>query len=108
MFPNEEKCIQHLINVRWPDGFLCPGCHNSEYWKVGRRLRCKNCRCEISPTSGTIFHRSKKPLMLYFRALRYNRRNAKGRGLLFHRLIEQAVKHSPVAFNDILSSKTKH
>ena len=38
---------------------------------------------------------------------RYNRRNAKTRGLLFHRLIDQAVKHQPVTYRDIVINKPK-
>jgi transposase-like protein len=35
---------------------------------------------------------------------RYNRRTSKSRGLLFYRLIEQAVVHGPVNYNDIIYS----
>jgi transposase-like protein len=35
---------------------------------------------------------------------RYNRRKSKSRGLLFYRLIEQAVVHSPVQYKDIIYS----
>jgi transposase-like protein len=38
---------------------------------------------------------------------RYNRRNAKSRGLLFHRLLEQSVKHHPVTYRDIVVNKPK-
>jgi len=33
---------------------------------------------------------------------RYNRRTSKSRGLLFHRLIEHAVIHAPVSYNEII------
>jgi len=35
---------------------------------------------------------------------RYNRRTSKSRGLLFYRLIEQAVVHAPVRYDDIIYS----
>ncbi len=35
---------------------------------------------------------------------RYNRRTSKSRGLLFYRLIEQAVIHKPVLYNDIIEN----
>ena len=35
---------------------------------------------------------------------RYNRRTSKSRGLLFYRLIEQAVVHAPVIYDDIIYS----
>ena len=25
-FPNDESCAAFLIERRWPDGFVCPGC----------------------------------------------------------------------------------
>jgi hypothetical protein len=36
---------------------------------------------------------------------RYNRRKSKSRGLLFHRIIQQAMKHEPVKNKIILESK---
>lgn len=35
---------------------------------------------------------------------RYNRRKANSRGLLFQRIIEQAVKHNPVKYQEIMSN----
>jgi len=34
---------------------------------------------------------------------RYNRRTSNSRGLLFYRLIEQAVVHNPVTFKEIVN-----
>ncbi|MGA8758120.1 MAG: transposase, partial [Stellaceae bacterium] len=25
-FGTEQRCIEHLAGLRWPDGFVCSGC----------------------------------------------------------------------------------
>ena len=37
--------------------------------KIKRKFQCGKCRFQISPTSGTIFHKSKTPLLLWFHAI---------------------------------------
>jgi len=70
MFTTEQQCIQYLMELRFPTGYLCPLCEHDECWINNRGLMvCKNCRDELSITSGTIFHKSKLPLVLIFRAL---------------------------------------
>lgn len=68
-FNSEQKCLHYLTKVRWPDGFVCPRCASRGYWKMGNLFKCKKCMYQLSATAGTIFHRSKKPLMVWFRAL---------------------------------------
>jgi len=69
-FPNEDACIKFMIQSRWPDGFVCPRCgFNQYYWKEARKLlQCKQCRYQTSVTAGTIMHRSKMPLTMWFQA----------------------------------------
>lgn len=70
MFPSEEACAEHLIQLRWPDGFVCPHCHATRAWK--KRIvmfRCASCRRDVSATSGTIFHQSHLSLRLWFQIL---------------------------------------
>lgn len=68
-FSSEEKCVQYLIDVRWPNGFTCP-CGGQEYWIASRRrLKCKSCNSMASITSGTLFDQSNKPLSHWFRAI---------------------------------------
>lgn len=69
-FPDEEACMRFLIQSRWPEGFICPRCGGREYWWKEARglLRCKNCNYEASPTAGTVMHRSRQPLTLWFQA----------------------------------------
>lgn len=69
-FDTEEKCAAFLIESRWPDGFQCPRCGSTTfYWIADRKLmQCATCRYQVSPTAGTVMHRSKQPLRAWFYA----------------------------------------
>jgi transposase-like protein len=69
-FKTEEDCIIYLEKIRWQNGFKCPRCKSKKAWKTKRHLfNCCDCGLQTSVTSGTIFHRSRKPLRLWFRAI---------------------------------------
>lgn len=69
-FATEDACAAYLADIRWPDGFKCPKCDGSSGWKMSRGLfLCQECRCQISVTSGTIFHQTRKPLRVWFEAM---------------------------------------
>ena len=69
-FPDEEACAKFLIASRWLNGFVCPSCGGHEYYFISTRrlLQCKSCSHQVSPTAGTVMHRSKMPLLLWFQA----------------------------------------
>ncbi len=70
MFTTEKQCLDYLKELRFPKGYSCRKCQHNEYWVNNRGIMvCKNCKNELSITSGTIFHRSKLPLVVIFRAL---------------------------------------
>jgi transposase-like protein len=70
MFTTEEQCLDYLKELRFPKGYSCRKCQHNEYWLNNRGIMvCKSCKNELSITSGTIFHRSKLPLVVLFRAL---------------------------------------
>jgi len=70
MFTTEDQCLDYLKEFRFPEGYSCRKCQHNEYWLNKRGIMvCKSCRNELSITSGTIFHRSKLPLVIIFRAL---------------------------------------
>lgn len=66
-FPNDEACIRYLIQVRWPDGFKCPmnDGRKVSYYAPRHRFQCSNGH-QVSVTAGTIMHRSKVPICLWF------------------------------------------
>jgi transposase-like protein len=70
-FSTEDACRAYLAQLRWPDGFVCPRCGHGQAWPVGARLECGRCHYQASVTAGTIFHRCRKPLPQWFRAIWY-------------------------------------
>ena len=69
-FSTEKSCREYLMKVRWPNGFRCPHCGGQHSWRVAQnRFECRACGRQTSVTAGTIFHRSHKPLRLWFRAM---------------------------------------
>ena len=67
-FSSEEKCLEYLFKVRWPDGFRCPRCNHAQYYRVNCRglYECQSCRHQVSVTAETIFHRTKVSLRKWF------------------------------------------
>jgi len=69
-FTTEAACVQYLTQLRWPAGFRCPHCGHGKAWplKTGL-LRCVACDYKASVIAGTVFERTRKPLVLWFRAI---------------------------------------
>lgn len=67
-FPDDEACIEYLEKLRWPNTFICPNCgHDDGYRLAHRRLmQCASCRHQTSATAGTIFHKTRTPLLIWF------------------------------------------
>lgn len=69
-FSTDAACIKYLTELRWPQGFVCPDCGNRGHWRTARgQFHCSQCGKQTSVTAGTIFHQSRKPLPLWFRAM---------------------------------------
>jgi transposase-like protein len=70
-FGSEDACYAYLAQQRWPDGFQCPRCGQGKAWRLTRRrlLECRDCSHQTSVTAGTVFHRTRRPLRLWFRAM---------------------------------------
>ena len=69
-FGSDNACREYLFGLRWSDGYRCPRCGHAKTWRMtGGLLRCKACDYKCSVTSGTIFERTRKPLVLWFRAI---------------------------------------
>ena len=70
MFKTEQNCVDYLESIRWPQGFECPVCGSIRYWKKSnKRFECIDCHKETTVTNGTIFHKSTKPLHIWFHAI---------------------------------------
>ena len=69
-FPDEAHCAGFLVKRRWPDGFVCPGCgiagRTAALKSCAYTFECLGCRRQTSITAGTVMHRSKLPLTVWF------------------------------------------
>ena len=71
-FQEEADCYAYLQNLKWPEGYRCPKCNHCEAWQASNGLTiCRNCQHQSSLTAGTIFHKTRKPLLFWFRAIWY-------------------------------------
>lgn len=70
-FATESACVAYARKMKWPNGFRCSSCGGEGSWPVakGRREECRTCGHQESVTAGTLFHQTKKPLRLWFRAI---------------------------------------
>src|SRR5436190_1710128 len=79
-FRTDEDCLDYLEWLRWPDGFICPGCGHAGGWRLGDgRIKCGGCGARASLTAGTIFDKTRTPLTVWFRLLAV--RHGQGRDL---------------------------
>ena len=69
-FTTDDECRRYLIDCRWPEGYLCPRCGRAQAYELSTRglLQCKSCRHQVSVTAGTVLHRTRVPLHLWFSA----------------------------------------
>lgn len=69
-FVTEDDCRRYLVECRWPDGYRCPRCAHAEAYELSTRelFQCRSCRHQVSVTAGTILHRTRVPLHLWFSA----------------------------------------
>jgi transposase-like protein len=67
-FQTDAACRKYLVNLRWPEGFICPACgHRLAYELPKRRLfQCKACGRQASVTAGTVMHKTRTPLRTWF------------------------------------------
>lgn len=69
-FGTEKACWEYLFKVRWPEGWRCPLCSRDHGWRNRRgTIQCAACGHQSSVTAGTVFHGTKKPLRLWFKAI---------------------------------------
>ena len=71
-FSSENVCLEYIAKLRWPKGFICPGCAEKadKPSLLGRGFfLCRRCKRQTSITAGTLFHGSHKPLRTWFFAM---------------------------------------
>jgi transposase-like protein len=67
-FRDEAACRAYLAACRWPEGYRCGRCGHSEAFGLAQRQlwQCKSCGYQTSVTAGTVLHRTRMPLNLWF------------------------------------------
>lgn len=71
-FCDESICVDVLRRWKYgKSGFRCPRCSATTSWFIeSRRLdQCTNCRKQVSLTSGTVLHGTRKPVRMWFLAM---------------------------------------
>jgi transposase-like protein len=70
-FVTEEDCVHFLFEKRWPKGWACPRCGAAKCYKIeNRRLfECARCRYQVTVTAGTVLHKTRTALRLWFLAI---------------------------------------
>lgn len=69
-FSSEDACRDYLAALRWPTGFVCPGCGETNAGRMRRRLwHCRDCGRQTSVLAGTVFQDTHMPLRIWFRAM---------------------------------------
>jgi len=92
-FSDEEACQRYLIRVRWAAGFRCPHCTHRVVSLLKRWL--------LGTHQGAV---SRQHIDYYLDefTFRFNRRSSRSRGLLFYRLLQQAVATDPVPYRRLV------
>ena len=68
-YHDDATCAAFLNKLRWPNGFVCPKCKTTKAWFYpDRHIWVCNKNHQTSITAGTMMHRSKLPLTLWFYA----------------------------------------
>lgn len=80
LFPNDQACYDHLAKLKWPDGFICEKCGHKHCCKgkLDRTRQCTKCGYHATPTSGTLFHKVKFPILKAFYIVYFMATNKQG------------------------------
>lgn len=80
MFPDDDACYEYLSEMKWEGGFVCPKCGHTNFCNAVRKYdkQCTSCHHISSPTSGTLFHKVKFPILKAFYIVYYVSTNRKG------------------------------
>ncbi len=80
MFPDKASCRQYLFEIKYLNGFVFPKCGHDGYYEIKsrKRLQCKECRHQTSITAGTIFHKTRTSLRIWFKVINMVAKDKRG------------------------------
>ena len=80
-YPDERSCERRIMELRWPEGWVCPECGGRTCSPVADRNRvwqCTRCSRQFSVTAGTCMQHSKVHLRRWSRAIWLVARSKRG------------------------------
>ncbi|MHB1954399.1 MAG: IS1595 family transposase [Sulfobacillus sp.] len=83
-FHSEQVCRDQLFQLRWGKAFSCVKCQCADYYYIESRklYECRSCGHQTSLTAGTIMHKTKLPLLVWFWAIYLVAHDKRGRSAL--------------------------
>ncbi|MDD5704259.1 MAG: IS1595 family transposase [Dehalococcoidales bacterium] len=72
MFPDNDTCLEWLLNKQYTNGIECPKCKRvTKHHKLAKQpaYECDYCAHKVSPLAKTIFRKSSTPLKVWFEAM---------------------------------------
>jgi len=72
LYSSNEKCLEKIKQLRWPNGIICPDCQKiTKFYPVKGRTTyaCEFGGYQLSPLTGTIFEKTTTPLQYWFYAI---------------------------------------
>ena len=93
---SDEKCLDVLEDLRWPVGVCCTWCGDTAVHPVTRGRGvwcCDGCDRQFTVTAGTVMHRSRLPLRVWFCAVYLMCQSKKGMSAhQLHRMLGTTYK----------------
>lgn len=70
LYSDVTQCLSRLAAVRWPNRVICNCCGKSDPRLLTTRdvYECRGCKHQFSIKAGTLFHRSRIPLNIWFQS----------------------------------------
>jgi transposase-like protein len=71
-FPDDEACLNHIMDVRFGTRHVCRACgKDSTFHRLQKRraFACAACGDNLYPTAGTVFEDTRTPLRVWFYAI---------------------------------------
>lgn len=68
-FPDDDACLDSVFLSKHPEGSRCPKCNSTGTYsrvKCRQSYQCGKCSNQIYPCKGTIFQKSRTPLLVWF------------------------------------------